>query len=42
MAPVKFGKHLRKCIADDLNQGISQKELSTKCNVHKSSVSRIL
>ena len=41
MAPNKFGKHLRKRIVDDFNQGISQKELSIKYNVHKSSVSRI-
>lgn len=42
MAPDKFGKDLRKRIVDDFNQGISQKDLSIKYKVHKSSISRIL
>ena len=42
MVPDKFGKHIRKRIVNDFNRGVSQKELSIKYNVHKSSVSRIL
>ena len=41
MVPDKFGKYLRKRIVDDFHQGIPQRELSIKYNVHKSSVSRI-
>lgn len=42
MAPDKFGEALRKLIVDDFKKGISQKELSIKYKVHKSSISRIL
>ena len=42
MAADKFGEALRKLIVGDFQKGISQKELSIKYKVHKSSISRIL
>lgn len=42
MARNKFGLELRKRIVEDYSNGISQKELSGKYKIHKSSISRII
>ena len=42
MARDKFGLELRKRILCDYSDGISQKDISEKYEIHKSSVSRII
>lgn len=42
MARDKFGLLVRKLIISDFSDGISQKEIAKRYNVHKSSVSRII
>lgn len=42
MARNKFGLQLRKRIVDDYSNGMSQKEITEKYKIHKSSVSRIV
>lgn len=42
MARNKFGEVLRARVVDEYNKGMTQKDISIKYNIHKSSISRII